>query len=84
LTSLHKAIPKRILPKEYGGDCESIEDMNSKWVKYFASKEKYLLSFEMYSADLDKYNKKVKKTDDIVSEKSINGVTGTFRKLNVD
>jgi len=83
LKSLHKHIPKNILPKEYGGELESLTTINEKWVEHLVANEKILLNYQNHGIDLEKAKQK-NKSDAASSSVATDSVVGTFRKLNVD
>jgi len=82
LKSLHKKVPKAILPKELGGELESMNVINENFVNYLKANEKLLLDYQNYGIDLEKA--KVHKKNYASSNDATEAVTGTFRKLNVD
>ncbi|XP_050353565.1 alpha-tocopherol transfer protein-like [Nymphalis io] len=76
---LHKAIPKEILPKEYGGDSTSCAKLSEQWKEY--------LKTEQARKILDISNKLISdesKRCSIKFNEEYLGMPGTFRRLNVD
>lgn len=72
------AIPKAVLPKEYGGDGESVAELTEYW------KKKVISYSNWFKEDANYYSIESKrpgkpKTSDIVF-----GVEGSFRKLEFD
>ena len=57
-----------------------------RWIHYMKSKEAYLKDLENYGADMTKFKANQKVTEDKAKDNhdQTNGVTGTFRKLNID
>jgi len=82
IKSLHKHVPKRILPKEYGGELDSISVINDNWVQYLKSNEKLLMDYQTYGISLDKTKDKGKNV--VSASDATDTISGTFRKLNVD
>ncbi|CAL4095895.1 unnamed protein product [Meganyctiphanes norvegica] len=78
LESLHKQIPKDILPKEYGGTNGTVEEITKYWLEKVDAKRDWLLEDEKYKVDESKRPGKPKTTSDLF------GIEGSFRKLNVD
>jgi len=78
LESLHKQIPKDILPKEYGGTNGTVEEITKYWLEKVDSKRDWLLQDEQYKVDESKRPGKPKTTGDLF------GIEGSFRKLQVD
>jgi len=44
LESLQKEIPKNVLPKDYGGNGMSIEELSGTYLPHFIFNDKYLLN----------------------------------------
>lgn len=79
LESLHKFIPKSILPKEYGGEAGTIDDLIADWVNILTENRDFLIEDEKYGVD---ESKRIGKSS--VTEAVTNGIEGTFRKLEID
>ena len=75
---LYKYVPKKYLPKEYGGENGSIEEISKYW-------EEKILSYSEFFKENEKYgtNEKLRVGKPIDFD-SIFGMDGSFRKLNVD
>ncbi|CAH1779665.1 unnamed protein product [Owenia fusiformis] len=74
LESLHKDIPKRMLPDYLGGEAGTLEDLKKSWkAEVMANREELLLNGK-YSVDESK-----RPSDD-----GTLGLQGSFRKLAVD
>lgn len=71
-------IPKAILPKDYGGDSEYVEDITEYWKRKVESYQSWFKENENYYSIESKRRGKPK-TSDIVF-----GVEGSFRRLDVD
>ncbi|XP_069978325.1 alpha-tocopherol transfer protein-like isoform X3 [Penaeus vannamei] len=78
LESLHKEIPKEILPVEYGGTNGTIEEIKNYWIQRVDARRDWLLEDEKYGVDESKRPGKAKTSADLF------GIEGSFRKLNVD
>ncbi|KAB7496404.1 SEC14 cytosolic factor [Armadillidium nasatum] len=75
---IYKDIPKRIMPKEYGGESGTVEEIAKYWLKIADSKRKFILEDQKNTVDESKRPGKPKKSEDIF------GIDGSFRKLDVD
>ncbi|XP_042874965.1 alpha-tocopherol transfer protein-like isoform X2 [Penaeus japonicus] len=78
LESLHKEVPKEILPVEYGGTNGTIEEIKNYWLQRVDARRDWLLEDEKYGVDESKRPGKAKTSADLF------GIEGSFRKLNVD
>uniref|UniRef100_A0A182PGB9 CRAL-TRIO domain-containing protein n=1 Tax=Anopheles epiroticus TaxID=199890 RepID=A0A182PGB9_9DIPT len=78
LEKLYEHIPKRLLPKEYGGESDSLKDITANWEKKILSYREYFLEEDQYGTDERKRVGKPKTAD------SLFGMEGSFRKLEVD
>ncbi|KAJ8711046.1 hypothetical protein PYW07_008288 [Mythimna separata] len=79
LEDLHKAIPKEILPVEYGGNERSIEKLRSEFVEELSSEEHVEYMKMMNKACSDE----TKRHDGKFNEEYM-GTPGAFRCLSVD
>ncbi|KAL7631700.1 UNVERIFIED_CONTAM: hypothetical protein RMT77_017993 [Armadillidium vulgare] len=75
---MYKEIPKRIMPKEYGGETQTIQEITDHWLNIIDSKRKWILEEENYFVDESKRPEKPKKAEDLF------GLAGSFRKLEID
>ncbi|XP_075985953.1 alpha-tocopherol transfer protein-like isoform X2 [Anticarsia gemmatalis] len=76
-TGLHKFIDKKYLPKDYGGERETMAEQNAFWIKDICDKRKTYLDDNLWKADLTKkLTKGGASVDDCMS--------GSFRTLVVD
>lgn len=71
-------IPKRLLPKEYGGDSGNIQSLINNWEKKFHSYREFFLEEEHYGTD-EKKRVGIPRNAD-----SVFGLMGSFRKLAID
>jgi hypothetical protein len=71
--SVHARISSNLLPKEYGGELESIEDINLKWIDYLKTNSRFLLSLTSYGVNLNEATKKVVKSTE-----------GTYKKILIN
>ncbi|EAA43295.4 AGAP012165-PA, partial [Anopheles gambiae str. PEST] len=78
LEKLYQHIPKRLLPKEYGGEGDSLKDITANWEKKILSYREYFLEEDQYGTDERKRVGKAKTAD------SLFGMEGSFRRLEVD
>jgi hypothetical protein len=76
--SFNKVIPKRLLPKEYGGEVGTIQSLINEWEKKFMSYREFYIEEQQYKTDEKKRVGTPHNLD------SIFGVNGTFRKLAFD
>lgn len=78
LEKLYKFIPRSILPKEYGGNGASIDELMAVWEQKFKEYENYFVEDEKYGTDERKRpgGPRQKSRDDLM--------IGTFRQLSVD
>lgn len=77
MKSLHKEIPKRLLPIEYGGESGDIQAIINYWSNILMQKRDFFLEEENYKTD-EKYRVGKSKTQ------SIFGTSGSFRTLDID
>uniref|UniRef100_A0A0A9WF90 Alpha-tocopherol transfer protein-like n=1 Tax=Lygus hesperus TaxID=30085 RepID=A0A0A9WF90_LYGHE len=78
LESLHKVLPKDLLPQEYGGQAGPIGDINMKWLERLIEYKDWFASQENIKADEAKRPGKPKTYDDLF------GMEGSFKQLNID
>ncbi|KAK9496934.1 hypothetical protein O3M35_012883 [Rhynocoris fuscipes] len=78
LESLHKQIPKEILPTEYGGEAGPIAAINDKWLEKMISYKEWFAEQENIKADESKRPGKPKTYDDLF------GMEGSFKQLTID
>ncbi|XP_021933626.1 alpha-tocopherol transfer protein-like isoform X2 [Zootermopsis nevadensis] len=78
LQSLHKYIPKDILPEEYGGFAGPLESIHAEWVEKMLSYREWFKEQETVKANESKRPGKPKTHDDLF------GLEGSFRQLVID
>lgn len=79
LKTLYEHIPKHCLPVEYGGKCETIEDIIDIWEKKLKKNKNFFIEEE------DNYGCDIKLRDDSSYKlDSVFGLNGSFRQLTVD
>ncbi|XP_039758607.1 alpha-tocopherol transfer protein-like [Pararge aegeria] len=71
--SLYNIIDRKCLPKEYGGEGQSMVEQNKEWNEEILARRKMLLNENLWKADL---KKKPKGND--------NTMSGSFRTLSID
>lgn len=78
LKSLYKVIPQKLMPAEYGGSAGSLESIVNSWEKRIVSYRDYYKEEEKFGVD------ESKRVVDKPKNKLLNGVNGSFRKLEID
>lgn len=73
-----ESIPKTALPKEYGGEGESVKEIADYWKQKVESYRSWFKEDENYYSIESKRPGKPKTSD------AVFGVEGSFRKLDVD
>ncbi|KPJ11745.1 Alpha-tocopherol transfer protein-like [Papilio machaon] len=76
--ALYKEIPKRLLPKEYGGEEGELQELTDYWVKKVESYRDWFVNEDKARSDESKRPGKPKTTSTLF------GVEGSFRQLEVD
>ncbi|XP_075216093.1 alpha-tocopherol transfer protein-like [Lycorma delicatula] len=78
-TELYKFIDKKILPRDYGGEEASIDELNDVWQKTIESFKEWVMTEGSLLTDESKRPKQCKyKYSDLF------GVEGSFRQLQID
>lgn len=75
---LYKLIPRKLMPKEYGGEAAPCAEIAAIWKKKMESYREWFIEDDKYGTDETKRPGKPKTTENIF------GLEGSFRKLNVD
>lgn len=75
---LIKEIPLKYLPKEYGGENGSAEDIITEWNKKMDEYSDYFQRSAAFGTD------EKLRTGKAIDFNSMFGIEGSFRKLNVD
>ena len=78
MDAVHKYVPKDMLPKEYGGENGTIQDLISHWEKKVLDYRDFILEDATYGTDESRRQAPLK------HKEALFGVEGSFRKLNVD
>lgn len=78
LDSLTKEIPLKYLPKEYGGENSSVDEMMQEWEKKMDQYAEYFKKNAEYGTD------EKLRPGKAIDFNSMFGIEGSFRKLNVD
>lgn len=78
MDAFYKAVPRKLLPKEYGGEAGTIEELTKAFEKRLVASRAFFLDEEKYGVD---ESKRVGKAT-IVN--SMFGVEGSFRSLAID
>jgi len=78
MESLYKVVPRRLLPKEYGGEAGTIQELTEDLEKRLLAKRDFFLEDEKFGVD---EKKRVTKTK---YDEYIFGLEGSFRQLNFD
>ncbi|XP_059059454.1 alpha-tocopherol transfer protein-like [Achroia grisella] len=76
--NMYKSIPKSVLPKEYGGDDGTVQELTDHWKAKVESYRDWFLKEESVFSDESKRPGKPKTSSELF------GVEGSFRKLEVD
>lgn len=76
--SLYKEIPQALLPKEYGGENGTIDDLLKYWEDKIVENREYLLEEFTFGTDESKRQTPLK------HKEALFGAEGSFRKLDVD
>ena len=75
---LFKTMPRSVLPKEYGGNGDSVKILTEKWKAKVESYKDWFLDDSKYGSDESKRLKGSKISLDLF------GAEGSFRQLTVD
>lgn len=75
---LYKQVPQKYLPKEYGGENDTLLGIIEHWEKKFIAYRSHFKENENYGTDESLRTKKLEDYDNTF------GVEGSFRKLNFD
>ncbi|XP_046386007.1 alpha-tocopherol transfer protein-like [Ischnura elegans] len=78
MDSFYKNVPQRILPKEYGGEAGTLEDLTKYWKKEMESMKEWFQEDEKFKSNEAKRPGKPRTYEDLF------GVEGSFRQLSVD
>lgn len=75
---LYKIIPKSIFPLEYGGDQPSMDTLSDMWYAKLVERRDWFLQETKRKAD------ESLRTNSIINPNDLFGISGTFRKLQID
>lgn len=78
MDTLHPYVPQEILPKDYGGTADSLEEIHKNGKKALVENEEYFKETDHLKADESKRIGKQKNASDLF------GIEGSFKKLNID
>ncbi|KAJ6643326.1 Alpha-tocopherol transfer protein-like [Pseudolycoriella hygida] len=78
MDALYKVVPRKLLPKEYGGEAGPIQDIIDNLEKTLVENRNFFIEDEDYGVDEKKRVGKPKNSE------SLFGVDGSFRQLSID
>ncbi|CRK86619.1 CLUMA_CG000456, isoform A [Clunio marinus] len=78
MESLYKSIPRKLLPKEYGGEAGTIEEIAKDVEKRLIARRDFFLEDEKFGVDEKKRVGRPKNPE------SLFGIEGSFRQLAID
>lgn len=78
MEALYKVVPRKLMPKEYGGEAGSIQDIINETEKQLLAYRDFFIEDDKYGVDEKKRVGKPKNSD------SLFGLDGTFRQLAID
>jgi len=78
MDALYKVIPRKLLPKEYGGEAGTIQEIVDDLEKTLVANRDFFIEDEKYGVDEKKRIGKSKNSE------SLFGVEGSFRQLTID
>lgn len=78
MEALYKVVPRKLLPKEYGGEAGTIQEILNNLEKTLLENREFFIEDENYGVDEKKRIGKPK------NSKSLFGVEGSFRQLAID
>ncbi|XP_017476798.1 PREDICTED: uncharacterized protein LOC108366833 [Rhagoletis zephyria] len=83
LEELYKYVPKHVLPKEYGGDCD-LQTLQAEWWQKLNDYKKFFEEEEEQYGIAEGYER-LKQVKDLIADTSVlQGTEGSFRQLEVD
>lgn len=78
MEALYKVVPRKLLPKEYGGDAGTIEEITRDLEKRLVANREFFLEEDKFGVDEKKRVGRPKNAD------SLFGLDGSFRQLAID
>nr|CAD7569530.1 unnamed protein product [Timema californicum] len=78
MESFYKMVPKKILPKDYGGDGETMEELQRRTCEKMLEHREWFIQDEKMRVDESKRPGKAKSAGDVF------GLEGSFKKLDID
>lgn len=78
MDALYKVVPRKLMPKEYGGEAGSIQDLIDENERRLVAFRDFFLEDDQFGVDEKKRIGKPKNSD------SLFGLDGTFRQLAID
>lgn len=78
MDALFKVIPRKLLPKEYGGDAGPIQELVDNLEKMLIENREFFIEDDKYGVDEKKRIGKPKNSETLF------GIDGTFRQLAID
>lgn len=78
MEALYKVVPRKLLPKEYGGEAGTIQEIVNNLEKTLVENREFFVEDENYGVDEKKRIGKPKNSE------SLFGVEGSFRQLAID
>lgn len=78
MEALYKVVPRRLLPKEYGGDAGTIQEISNDLEKRLIANRDFFIEDDKYGVDEKKRVGRPKNADNLF------GLEGSFRQLAID
>lgn len=78
MEALYKVVPRKLLPKEYGGEAGTIQELIDSMEKRLVANREFFLEDEKFGVDEKKRVGRPKNAD------SLFGLEGSFRQLVID
>lgn len=78
MEALYKVVPRKLLPKEYGGDAGTIQEITDALEKRLVANREFFLEDEKFGVEEKKRVGKPKNSENLF------GLEGSFRQLAID